>query len=249
MSGNIISERWDSYGKTRDGVFMFLSFDDEAADGDQPGELDLCARIIIPINECKPGSTLPVESEGEFLYGIEDEIVDSLAKENVPCRLVARLTYDGLREIVFQVGDADAFRPPVGNWIQQHATHEIDVSEHDGWDFFNEYICPTSEDRRAMAEHRVIDNLLENGSNPELEHDLEYCFDGDEVALRKIAEKLKEKNYKSPGELDFSCGQITMSISMPLDRPAILDESRENAMIATDCGGSLNGWGALTRSS
>ncbi|MDF1812566.1 MAG: DUF695 domain-containing protein [Verrucomicrobiales bacterium] len=243
----MISEKWDSYGKMRDGVFMIISFDDEAANGDQPADLELCARIIIPINEMQTGSALPVESEEEFLYLIEDEIVDLLSRENINCRLVARLTYDGLREVVFQVKEEDSFRAEVGKWIRKHVTHDIDVSEHEGWGFFNDFVSPTPEDRWMMTENRVIDNLLENGSDPNLEHDLEYCFEGNEESLRKIAEQLQKKNYSAVGESDFASGCITMSIAMKIDRHAIIEESKQNRMIAIQSGGELNGWGAAVR--
>lgn len=154
------------------------------------------------------------------------------------------MTYDGLRELVFQVGDPEEFRPIVGRWMQNHDGYEIDVSEHDGWTFFDEFVRPTEGDRRNMAEHRVIDNLIENGSDPDLAHELEYCFRGDLPTLEKIADALTRKGYTLLDGQDLGEGQVVLSIPMKLDRPAIRKESQANETLAREFGGELDGWGA-----
>lgn len=239
----IVHDVWDSYFTERHDVPMTISFDDGVTDGEPPADLELCARIIIPISETKPNSSWPIDSENELLYTMEDEITDQLLKAEVSCRLVARMTYDGLRELVFQVGDEDGFRPIVGGWMQNHKGYDIDVSEHDGWGFFDDFVRPSEEDRRNMAEGRVIDNLIENGSDPDLPHELEYCFRGDLPTLEKIGKALTEKGYALLDDQDLDEGRIVLSKAMTLDRQAIRNESKANQALAQQLGGELDGWG------
>lgn len=225
---------------------MTICFDDEVTEGESPQELSLCARVIVPILETKPNSSWPIEQESQKLYDMEDELVDQLQSAQVFCRLVGRLTYDGLREIVFQVGDEDAFRPIVGRWMNHHKDYEIDVSEHEGWEFFDEYIRPSDEDRFFMAEDRVIENLLKSGSDPSLEHELDYCFDGDAGPLKAVAQRLLSEGYQHHDELDFDCGRIELFKRFVLDRQLIREESWKNRQMAEQLGADLNGWGAAS---
>lgn len=240
----IVHDVWASYFTERHGVPMTISFDDAVTEGEPPVELVLCARIIIPILETKPNSTWPVDPESETLYAMEDQLTEALQRSKVVCRLVARMTYDGLRELVFQVGDEDEFRPVVGAFIKKYGSYEIDVSEHEAWSFFNDFIRPTSEDRRNMAEQRVIENLIENGSDPALAHQLEYCFRGEKPALEKISSNLQGKGYTLLEGQDLSEGMVVLSTSMTLDYHEIRKESEANQALAEEFEGELDGWGA-----
>jgi len=240
----VIHDIWDSYFTDRHDVSMTISFDDAVTQGEPPAGLDLCARVIIPISETNPDSSWPVDTESELLYAMEDEITEQLQAAEISCRLVGRMTYDGLRELVFQVGDPEEFRPIVGRWMQTHNGYEIDVSEHDGWVFFDDFVRPTGDDRRNMAEQRVIDNLIENGSDPNLPHELEYCFRGDHPTLEKISKALTERDYALLKDQDLAEGRVVLSKSMILDRQAIRNESDANAALAQQLGGDLDGWGA-----
>lgn len=85
----VIHNEWDGYFTDRHGVPMTISFDDEVTRGNPPKDLDLCARIIVPISETKPNSSWPVDAESELLYTMEDEITEQLQAAEVSCRLVA----------------------------------------------------------------------------------------------------------------------------------------------------------------
>jgi len=241
----VVQGKWSVFGRRHDDVFMTVSFDDDATFTPLP-HLNLCARVIIPILETKPNSSFPIDVESETLFAMEDQITGALQDKQISCRLVAGLTYEGLRELVFQVEDKDAFRSLVGSWMKAHPSYKISVSEHEGWDFFDDYIRLTDSERRHIAEGRVIDNLIKNGSDPSLPNDLGYCFEGKKRVLRKVARQLAKKGYQEVG-LDFENEQITFSISMPLDRGCIKAESDANEELANDSGASLNGLGCVNR--
>ena len=100
-----------------------------------------------------------------------------------------------------------------------------------------------------MAEQRVIDNLIENGSDPDLAHDLEYCFRGDQTALERITDALTSHGYTLLDGQDLTEGRVVLSKSMMLDFLAIRAESDANEAFAKQFGGELDGWGASVVSS
>ena len=239
----IVFDEWNAYVGERDGVTMFISFDEAAARDEPPSDLPFCARVMIPIHSPNDVGG-PVSPESEVLWEMEDELVAMLEEHDVRCRLVGRLTYGGLREIVFQLQDWDSFRPPVGLWMMEHEAYEVDVSEHEGWDFFNDYIRPRIEDWLFMADRSVVDALVESGSNPASEHSLEFVFMGDPTGLKQVARALKPRGYEPVDEGDGALDRIVLAKRMALDLPLIVAESIANYRLAEDAGVEYNGWGA-----
>jgi regulator of RNase E activity RraB len=239
----IVFDEWNTYVAERDGVTMFISFDEAVTRDEPPADLQLCARVILSVKSPNDAGG-PVSPEAELLWQMEDDLTAMLEKHRVPCRLVGRLTYQGLREIVFQLQDWDSFRPPVGLWMMQHEDYEIDVSEHEGWDFFDDVIRPRIEDRLFMADRDVVQALIESGSDPEKEHSLEYFFVGEAEGLRRVAQALRDRGYTPLGELDYASGQIALAKRLALDLMPVVAESLANHELAEEAGVEFTGWGA-----
>jgi len=239
----IVHDEWNSYPTSWDGVMMFVSFDAALAREEPPEELQFCARVMIPIRTPNDAGG-PVSPESELLWEMEDALVAQLQKDSVRCRLVARLTYNGVREVVFQLHDWDSFRPPVGLWIMQHQDYEIDVSEHDVWGFYEDCIRPRVEDQILMADRSVVDSLIENGSDPEKEHSLEFVFVGSPDGLSRVATALQDRGYDPVGKIDISSGQIVLARKLVLDLSLIVDESLSHHALAEEAEIEFDGWGA-----
>jgi regulator of RNase E activity RraB len=246
MSGEptkVIFDPWGTYvAETEEGP-LFISFDDGATREDLSASLPHCARVIVPIQNPHE-SGMPVSPESERLYQMEDQLCALLSEDGVECRLVGRLTHAGVRELVFQLADWDAFRPPVGYWMTQHPEYELDVSEHEGWEFFNEIIRPSLEDRLMMADRRVVDGLIEAGSDPQKPHVMDHAFRGPGDALRKLADALASRGYRPQDTLDFDSGLIVLVKEMTLDLGSIVEESIANHRLAAEHGAEYDGWGA-----
>jgi hypothetical protein len=240
----IVFDEWNTYVADRDGVRMFISFDEGIARNDRPDDLPYCARVILSIKAPNDAGG-PVSPEAEHLWDLEDELTATLEKHRVRCRLIGRLTYQGIREIVLQLHDWDSFRPPVGLWMMQHEDYETDVSEHEGWDFFDDVIQPQVEDRLFMADRDVVHALIESGSDPEKEHSLEYVFVGGTVGLKRVASVLQSRGYSPLGKLDYASGEIVMAKPLLLDLPVVAAESLANHQLAEENGVECNGWGAM----
>jgi len=240
----IVFPAWNTYVSETDDGPLFVSFDEEAALKDLTDTLEHCARVIIPIRQPNRNGG-PVKPESELLWNMEDELCSALAQHGVLCRLVGRLTHQGIRELVFQLDDWQSFRAPVGLWMQAHADYAIDVSEHEGWDFFNDCIRPTPERWLHLADESVVDNLIKNGSDPQKEHALEFVFVGERPGLEATAKALRGRGYRPLRELDFDQGEMVMVKAMKLDVDKIFEESLAHAQTAEEHGVKYDGWGAL----
>jgi regulator of RNase E activity RraB len=242
-AARIVFDEWDTYVAQSDGKPLFVSFDVEAARTDLTDTLTHCARVIIPIHKPNRNGG-PVQPESDRLYVIEDDLCASLSEHGVRCRLVGRLTCDGVRELVFQVDDWDTFRPPVGLWMQHNGAYAIDVSEHEGWSFFDDCIRPTPEIWIYLADQRVVQNLIKSGSNPSKPHDLEFVFHGQDESLRKLAHDLQGRGYRPLADLEPGKGEVVLVKTMPLDTEGIAAESLAHIKLTQEHDVRYDGWGA-----
>jgi regulator of RNase E activity RraB len=239
----VIHDEWDTYVReTNDGP-IFISFDVEAAREDLSDALEHCGQVVLPIRTPGPNGS-PSAKENERLYALEDELCDALGSYGVECRLVGRLTHQGLRVLVFQLDNWEAFRPVVIAWAEECEDYAIRLSEGEGWEFFNDCVRPLPEDWLFMADSRVIQNLMEAGSDPEKEHTLEFVFQGEPEALEQITSILRTKGYEPMTEHDPEGGEIIMVKKMTLDLRAITAESLRLAQMAQEHGIEYDGWGA-----
>jgi regulator of RNase E activity RraB len=163
----------------------------------------------------------------------------------VRCRLVGRLTCNGVREIVFQLDDWDSFRPVVGRWMGDNDRYEIDVSEHEGWEFFNDVIRPSSETWLYLADRSVVQNLLEAGSNPKKPHEIEYVFHGQVPELKKMQKALEKRGYAVPNGIDIEGEEMIAVKKMAIDVDAIFEETLANQQLAEQHEAVYDGWGAM----
>lgn len=238
----VFDDNWDVYSFQTDTGPVFVSF--YAGAQDLPRErLGLCARVILPIRAPNPNGG-PTGEEGEKLWDYEDRLTEALTEDRVPCVLVGRLTHDSQRELVFQLADWESFRPTVGAWMEATGDDEIDVSEHDGWDFFDECVWPSATDWLLIQDRRVVDALTEAGSNPALEHSLDYVFRGPATSLLQMREALSARGYVLHPDENEDPEQLVMVIRMPLDLDRIFDESLANAELCESLDVEFDGWGA-----
>jgi regulator of RNase E activity RraB len=234
---------WDSYSYNTDNGPVIAGFHTDADEIDED-QYPYCARVIISIKDPNDYGG-PQGDEAQVLWDMEDQLVAALDEAKVSCLLLGRLTHSGKRELVFQVTDYEPFRPPVGRWIGQHENYETDVSEHDGWGFFFDSVWPSDVSWQLIHNRRVVDSLIESGSDPSKPHSLEFVFNGDNEILREMQAILTAKGYSL---LDHSLedSRLIMAQSMTLDLGEINRESLSHQEDCERLGIEYDGWGALT---
>ncbi len=235
-------ENWEFYVyPTEDGpVFVTFHTEIEAI----PKEtFSHCARVIIPMKD-KDEYGAATDAEANALYDLEDTLVTVLTQADVKCHLLARVTHAGNRELVFQLADWDSFRTPARLWLDTHPTYEIDVSEQEGWTFFDDCVWPSDDDWIWIYDRRVVDGLIEHGSDPEKTHDLEFTFGGETDALTSTKPALEKRGYTQLS-FDEAANSLVMVKTMTLDVNLIWEESMANLELAKTNTISYDGWGAV----
>jgi regulator of RNase E activity RraB len=238
----VIRDHWQSYVSMMDKRPLFISFDYEAGREPPIERLSNCARVLIPIHEPGDGGG-PNSEEAETLWAMEDDLCNRLSVAEVDCLLVGRLTHGGVRELVFQLADWESFRPPVGLWMSEVSDYDIEISEHEGWDFFDQVVRPNDEDWLFIADVSVIENLKKAGSDLSREHALEFCFRGEAEGLQELAIALTARGYEPYDELNYESGQIVFVRRMVPDIHAVTTESRELHQLCQEIGVEYDGWG------
>lgn len=137
-----------------------------------------------------------------------------------------------------------AFRPPVGLWMKQHADYDIDVAEHEGWDFFDECIRPSPETWLFLADQQVVQSLVQHGSDAAKEHALEFVFLGEQAGLQQVSENLTAHGYTLQEPADLASGQVVLIRKMRVDLEEIFAASLQHTRLAGECGVEYDGWGA-----
>lgn len=232
---------WESYPYQTENGLVVASFH-TGADKVEKGQYPYCARVQIAIKEPNSNGG-PRQEEAEVLWTMEDRLVESLDAAETPCLLVGRLTHGGRRELVFQVADYGPFRPPVGRWMQTHRDYDTDVSEHDGWDFFFQSVWPSYTSWLMILDRRVIDKLVQAGSDPAKPHSLEFAFRGKVDQLAILQRKLESRNYTLLA-LSPEDSQLVMAVSMRLELQSIFRESLAHRDECAKLGLDYDGWGA-----
>ena len=238
---NVVPENnWEFYSYQTEQGTVVVGFHTDADKIDQ-ASLPFCARVIIPIKHPQSHGGPSREEAGE-LWALEDGLAASLSSNAVPCKMLGRLTHGGVRELVFQVHDWDSFRPHVGRWMMQHEGLEIDVSEHDGWGFFFEAVWPSPTAWMLIFDRRVVDQLVQSGSDPNKQHSLEFVFRGPSSALDQMRLTLLDQGY-SLVEWKPAEDLLVMAKVMTLELGPIYDASLSHKAECERLGIEYDGWG------
>lgn len=226
-------EGWDQYSYRGPEGLVVVSYWTGAAQADRKA-LPNCARVITPCGEDR--------ASADKSWELEDQLTALLDYHEVECRLVGTLRHSGTRELVFQVADWATFRPVVGKWFRGNMALELDVSEHDGWEFFDRHVWPDDDTAQYIADRNTIEALVKNGSDPGKPHDLEFTFFGPRDLLETLRPVLAARGYRPfVGNPSKDC--LVMVRTMPLDLDAVFAESKANALAARNAGVDFDGWG------
>jgi hypothetical protein len=232
---------WEAYSYQTDNGPVVVGFH---ADSDKINResYPYCARVLVSI-KAPDRNGGPSQDEAKTLWDMEDRLVAALDTGGVPCKMLGRLTHGGIRELVFQVADYTPFRPPVGVWMSKHPEYEIDVSEHDGWEFFIGSVWPSATSWMLIMDRRVVDNLIRSGSDPTKTHSLEFVFRGDSARLQGLQAVLGARGYSL---LNFAPEEslLVMAATYPLHLPTIYRESISHRDECARLDLEYDGWGA-----
>jgi hypothetical protein len=233
-------KHWEVYDYRADHGPISVRFYADAKEMAQE-EFPHCARVIIRLHQPN-GHGFPTREESEVLWAMEDHLTQALQAGAVRCVLVGLLTHASTRELVFQLADWAEFLPPTRQWMGEHPDYKLEVSEHEGWEFFQQWVWPAAKDWLRISDRRVIDSLVRSGSDPKKPHSLEFVFRGAPAELAQMRDSLLPRSYTV---LDFAPleRRLIMARPMTLDLRAINEESLSHDGDAQRLGLEYSGWG------
>ncbi|MBA0048024.1 DUF695 domain-containing protein [Mycobacteroides sp. LB1] len=246
----ILYGSWDIYTRSDENSCEVIAFDFEAAKYDLSDDLPYCALIKIDIKNPGPSGE-PVEPEAEVLYDMQDALVSRLAQDGAVCRLVARVTHSGVRELIFGVATWEEFGPPVGQWLSEHDTYVIDVFELPDWSFYDEYVRPTTETLEYLEDRQTVDHIVKSGVDPSECRVIDFFFYGTLVQLAETSQVLRQRQYSADDMStdDREPGRMCLEAHKHMTLDELYDETRLHRELARQQGIIYDGWGTSIASS
>ena len=239
----IVVGPWEMYHYRREnGMLCVVSFDLGLAQSEPIAELNQSYRIVLHLlPENTQAGGLPVEGMVVQLEDIERDLVKSLETAKVNCRMVGRQTYEGKREMVFQVENGEHFEQIYGIWAADFTDFKVEQVQSEGWDFFEQHLKPTMMDWQQVVDRRMIEKLLKAGSNPSKVHELEHTITGEMESLQIMAEELAHGGFTVA---ELGGGELVVKRASYLNVEEISMVTSALFRFAHDLGLVYEGWGA-----
>lgn len=192
---DIKSKNWNFYSYTYgDNMTALIEFDYEIGKENQHKGYNSCKRVVIYIdhNNCSDNG-LAFKEESLKIKGLEEDLITSLS--TVDCKLVGKMSYGAMCDFNFQTNNSVEFITKATKWISDKKNYRIEIIEKDGWEFFDTKIKPNPVYWQQINDRRAIGLLIEQGSNPNKEHNIEHSFIGEKDKLQLLSEQLTQDGF------------------------------------------------------
>lgn len=235
---------WEVYAyRVQEKHRAIISFNVNRALEESHADLPHCARLLIytPV-EFVDADGLPDGDILQPLAELEDKIIEILAKHHIACQFVGRLTYPGVRELIFQVEPAHLPHfHEISDEIMHRSPLEMARKEEAGWRFFDENLRPSLPMWQQIHNRHRLEMLEEQGVDLEKPHRLAHFFQGTAVQLNTIANQLQQDGFQPISQQN---NQLTLALGdsyLDLDSLTELTTTLHN--YAAALGASYEGWG------
>lgn len=242
-----MSEHWDFYPLLVDdepaSIFLDLGI---AAFAPVEGHR-LAVYVQVPMLRPRPDG-LSSQEEFDDLAGIEDALA-RVAREQDRAIYVGRNTCGGNRDFFFYTRDSEPFLEALREVAGAFPAYRIEsgVRDDPDWGVYFDFLYPSTEALRRMANRGVLTALAEHGDRHGVPRDIDHFayFDGMEDC-HAFAAWAREQGFRTaePAEAD---GSISLAFAR-LDSPDDIDEIApmlEKAV--TEHRGVYDGWGCEVR--
>jgi regulator of RNase E activity RraB len=243
-SVQVVGDSWAVYSYAYgEGMQAVISFDvGRAREAEHQGYGDSIRVIVhIPLVGRVMENGLPVREELIKLERFEDGVLQTLEKRDRDCLLVGRMTYGGMRELIFQVADVPGFKKSAAEFKNLAGDYEIEFREEPGWRFFDQKVCPKPVFWQQINDRAVIGRLIESGSDPEIPHLLEHVILGDEDKLQKIRDELVKNGFV---EVSLRSGCLVLGRDSKLNVDDVFSVTGRLFGYCEAMGVVYDGWGA-----
>lgn len=233
----LLGDKWEIYS----GKQTIVGFDLDLMQVPEKEKYPIGRRVVFFIPLGMQVSGMPNTKGLRALEGIENTLLSILFTAEIDCRLAARKTGHGLRELVFQITDSDAFDDIVNTWETTMAFKVIDA---DGWNYLEQSVFPDEESWQQILDRRVIREMIANGANPQKIHVIEHLIIGPEDALKEISMRFLDSEYGTSRENNALI--VTHELKLEPALLATINFAMRN--MCKSMGAHWNGWRTKIRS-
>jgi len=239
----ISGDNWVSYHMySPEGLIRRISLDDDLANESKHNSHQYGRSIRFDLDENALLPTgLPVDEINGRLIALQEKLIGFLERSEVDCRFTGIVTFGGYKEFHFQVDDFQTFDFIVTKWGAAVQDFSVELIPREGWEYFDRYIRPDEVYRQQIEDQKLIDRMIEAGSNPNKLHFLEHTFRGKPDALSSISEVLKEEGFivEDRGTTELVAGKES---ELMID--GIFGITANLVLFARESGAEYAGWGA-----
>lgn len=231
-------------GEEDDAMSMFVRLDTNFLGERAEGEPRFIARITMPFEnpDWVSDDGLPTREASEELFDIEEGLMDALSNAGAHGQILAIVTVPGLRDFIFTSDDPADFMAKAQG-VVDGAPVRLDLASHEDGAFYDNFIAPDEFEWNQIKNQRVVQNLLENGSDPNKDHPIDHFFKIEDAS--KVAALRAELEEAGFTHADTDDEYLRMVMPRPLTQLMDINEDTEIAiLLARKYDQEYNGWGS-----
>jgi len=243
-----VQEYWELYMKNLEGKPASIQFNAGISmEIDELGyTYPTIAFVKAKLKEPKENGLLGEHEEPEILF-LEDKLEAAMIKFRIG-KYVGRVISDGYVTFLYYVQYTYNWPDFIEFALNEHTSYEVSNghSEDGEWNYYKKLLYPTAKEWQLIQNHKVCDNLKEQGDNlyfaRAIEHTL-FFSNGEEKKDALIA-KLNEKDFKVQSEIENEEGVKGLKFYR-LDKPFYHDIDELTLTLIDmmeEYGASYDGW-------
>ena len=199
-----MQEYWELYMKNLEGKPASIQFnagismDVEEFEYTYPTVAFVKAKLKDP----KENGLLSEQEEPEILF-MEDKLEASMIKFRIG-KYVGRVISDGYVTFLYYVQFTYNWPDFIEFALNEHASYEVSNGhqEDSAWNYYKKLLYPTPREWQIIQNHKVCDNLVEQGDNLHLERLIEHkIYFQDEAKKEALVEALEGREFKIKEEI------------------------------------------------
>ncbi len=233
------NNNWEIYHwYNESGLLGLISFDQTYIRAEDRKNFSKELKVIINIPESRQFEQLPTPDEQQFQLKIEGELIELLQQREIDCKHVGRRTDEGKRQFIFECNDMHGLVGVIDFWKGQLPEYQIQYVEGIVWENYIK-ILPDEFDWQQIGNSRVIEQLINAGSNEEKEHLIEHAIFGSVSDLESLKMDLEGFDFKF---ISLNEGILEMGCVAVLDLDEVTDQTSFLIEKSIEYSCKYNGW-------
>jgi len=216
-----MQEYWELYMKNLEGKPASIQFN--AGISMEVDELQYSyptvAYVKVKLQEPKENGLISENEEPEILF-LEDKLEASMIKFRIG-KYVGRVISDGYVTFLYYVQYTYNWPDFIEFALEEHQNYDITNGHNEDreWNYYKKLLYPTSREWKLIQNHKVCENLIEEGDNLHFERAIEHKIFMPSVGKKEaLQEALLADGFKIKKEIENEDGVKGLSFYR-LDKP------------------------------